>query len=173
MERIIFIIFVIISTITLSYCVIGKIFLKFLREKVKDFIINSKKIKEIFKKDDKVLETSYDPIEEAKRQTDIIEERERGLWWLTLIVSLIELAIFGILSFLIFKDESTISFFGKIKIFGAFLGGWLGIKVLSNHKAWSNEIVGKAYYHISLIGTLFNILIGSFAGWIIYNIINK
>lgn len=135
-ERIIFISFIIISTITLSYCVVGKIFLKFLREKVRDFIINSKKIEEIFKikKDDQVSEIYDNPIEKAKRQADPIEERERGLRWLTFIVSLIELAIFGLLSFLIFKDELTFSFFGKIKIFGAFLGGWLGIKVLSSHK---------------------------------------
>ena len=56
----------------------------------------------------------------------------------------------------------------KIKSFGFFLGGWLGIKILSSHRPWSDYIAGKAYYHISLIGTLFNIITGIFVGWLIY-----
>ena len=125
--------------------------LRFLRDRIKDFI------------------KSKADIAEAKEQADLIEAREKELWWLTAIVALLESAVFGSLAFLIFLEGPDL-FLEKIKIFGAFLGGWLGIKVLSSHKPWSNQIVGKAYYHISLIGTLINITVSFFTGFLIFSI---
>ncbi len=103
---------------------------------------------------------------ESLEQINLIEVREEKLSSITKTVAIIELLVFSGLTLLLFNEEP--STMGKVKIFGAFFGGWLTLKILSNHKPWSDEIAGKAHYHTSLIGTLLNVLTGFIVGWLIY-----
>ncbi|MBI3626749.1 hypothetical protein HY224_01765 [Candidatus Uhrbacteria bacterium] len=107
---------------------------------------------------------------ESLEQSSLIDKREEedGLIFITKWVAVIELVVFIGITLLIFNEEPALSALNKAKIFGAFLGGWLGIKVLSSHGAWSDKIVGKAHYHTSLIGTLFNVIVGFISGWLLY-----
>lgn len=107
---------------------------------------------------------------ESLIQAQLIEKRgsKKGLGFITEWVSRIEFLVFGFLTVVLFFEGHTLLSLGGVKIFGAFLGGWLGIKVLSNYGVWSDSIVGKAYYHTSLLGALMNIAAGTLAGYLLY-----
>lgn len=105
---------------------------------------------------------------ESLEQANLIGERTEELGFITKTVAIIELAVFGSLTLLMFNEEPVLSALGMARTFGAFLGGWLTLKILSHHIPWSDKIAGKAYYHTSLIGSLLNVITGFVAGWLIY-----
>lgn len=104
--------------------------------------------------------------EKSKRQAELVAKRDKNLSWITHIVGSIEMLAFVLLTVFLLND-ATSSNLDKIKYWGVFLVGWLGIKILSSHRPWSDYIAGKAYYHISLIGTLLNVITGVAVGWLI------
>src|SRR3989344_2378639 len=153
MEKIYFMITLIILLAVLSSLYGIGIVLWVLRYKVRSFI--EQKEKDLSSKQNS--EEEKKAVKEALKQADLIDERETKLGWITKCVAIIELIVFGGLTLLMLNRNLPI--LEIMKTSGAFLGGWLGIKVLSSHGAWSNPIVGKAYYHISLFGTLLNVII--------------
>ena len=104
----------------------------------------------------------------AIRQAYLIEKRFEKLSSIAIITAWIELLFFILLTILLFKTAPLNSNFEIIKVFGIFIGGWLGFKILGHYPPWSNAVAGKAYYYISLITTLFNIIIAFIIGWILY-----
>lgn len=108
-----------------------------------------------------------DPDEaKAKKAVQNLEKRSQSLGYITKITVATELLFFILAAILIFLTAP--SSFEIIKTFGVLTVGWLGIKTLSSHPIWSNIMAGKAYYHISLIGSLLNIITGFVVGWLIY-----
>lgn len=139
---------------------VGKI-LEWFRGKIKKFIEGTKKTEFV----------SCENYKKSLRSANLIKEREKNLGWITKIVTIIELIMFGGLTLLLILEKNfqkDFQILGTMKTFGAFLGGWLGIKVLSSHGAWSDPIAGKAYYHISLFGTLLNVGVAFLAALLSY-----
>lgn len=162
MEEIYFITILIISIAVFSSLYGIGMILWVLRYKVRQFI--EQKERDFDSKQN--FENDKEKIRESLKQANLIDERETKLGWITKCVAIIELIIFGGLTLLMLNENSSI--LETMKIFGAFLGGWLGIKVLSSHGAWSDPIVGKAYYHISLFGVLLNVTVAFSAVYLIY-----
>ncbi len=131
-------------------------FMENLHKKIKNFV-------QEISKDTQISEKSR---EESMEQLNLIEKRKDKLGFITIWVGRIELFVFIFLTILIFIECSSV--LAGSKVFGAFLGGWIAIKVLSNHGPWSDKVVGKAYYHQSLIGTLLNVAAGFISGLLIY-----
>ncbi len=138
-------------------------FLHNLREKVTKHIKSKIEIKEDEKK---VLPDLEKKINEALVQSILIRSRSSELRWFTKAVSLIELSVFANLTLLLFYQAANL--LDGVKILGAFLAAWLGIKTLISHHAWPDPFVGKAYYYISLFGTLLNVAAGFFLGLFLY-----
>lgn len=113
------------------------------------------------------IPASREELQKSREQAELIEKREEELGFITKTVVMIEILVFSGLTILIFT-EGSLTVLSKAKTFGAFLGVWLTIKVLSSHRPWSDVIIGKAYYHTSLIGTLLNVATGFIVGWLIY-----
>lgn len=101
-------------------------------------------------------------------QANLIEARNEKLGFIVQTVAIIELLVFGGLTLLLFNEKPSLSALSIAKTFGAFLGGWLTLKILGDYRPWSDDIAGKAWYHTSLIGTLFNVTTGFITGWITY-----
>lgn len=131
-------------------------FMKNWDKKIRDFV------KEI-SDDSEILEETK---KESLEQSNLIEKRRGKLDFVTTEVGSIELVVFMILTVLLFRECTSV--LEGAKTFGAFLGGWMVIKILTNHGPWSDKVVGKAYYHQSLIGTLLNVMAGFISGWLIY-----
>ena len=102
---------------------------------------------------------------ESVEQLYLVEKRKK-LEFITIWVSRIEMVVFIVLTISIL--HKPLPLLEGAKTFGAFLGGWLAIKILTSHGPWSDKVVGKAYYHQSLIGTLLNVLAGLISGYFIY-----
>lgn len=124
-------------------------------------------------KDDKIRDGIESEIlkyrKDALAQAILGESRFSSLSFLTKITSIIELIIFSALILvLLYSGESLLV---GVKVFGAFLGGWIGIKTLVNQVAWSDPYVGKGYYYISLFGTLINIATGVLTSLFLYYLI--
>ena len=103
----------------------------------------------------KILEEVKKVMEETFQKIFSMEKRASGLNWLTKTISIIEFSMFVILTSFLFLTGSYL--LSVVKIVGAFMGGWMTIKLLIQHDAWNDRFVGKAYYYISLLGTLLNI----------------
>lgn len=156
-------------------------FLRWLRNRVANHLATTdfKNGKEVFTKaSTKIPEGVNKKLEEIRFdaivQAILIGDRAKELNWITALISLLEATVFGAVTFLLFRDNFfrvNSELLDAFKVFGSFLGGWLAIKVLSTHQAWSDAFAGKAYYYISLLGTILNILLGSIAGYIFYRFI--
>ena len=128
-------------------------FMKTRRDAIKTFIDNN---------------ANKDDLEEKKsiRQAELIEKRGKELHFITSAVANLEIIIFILLTIFVFRFEAS-----PLKIFsiiGGTLGVWLTWKILTSHVPWSDIVVGKAYYHLSLLGTLANIASGIVIGFLIY-----
>lgn len=177
MIYIIFILLELVTIVAISKYGIGSL-LRWFRDRVANHLATTDFIngKEVFTKSSIKIPERVDKKLEKIRcdaivQAILIGDRAKELNWITALMSLLEAAIFGAVTFLLFRN----SFFrvnsellDAFKVFGSFLGGWLAIKVLSTHQAWSDAFAGKAYYYISLLGTILNISLGSIAGYIFY-----
>lgn len=169
-----FILLELVIIVAISKCGIGP-FLRWLRNRVANHLAttdfqNGKKVftKEIPKEVDEKLEKIRS---DAIVQAILIGDRAKELNWITMLISLLEATVFSAVTFLLFREnffKVNPELLDAFKVFGSFLGGWLAIKVLSTHQAWSDAFAGKAYYYISLLGTILNILLGSIAGYIFY-----
>lgn len=162
-----------IAIVVISMWLIGPL-LKMFRNRVNKHLENTdfKAGKEVFSKSS--IELVDDKLEEKRRyaiiQAILIGDRAKGLNWITTFIALVEAVVFSVITYLLFRNgfNTDVQLLAGLKVFGSFLGGWLAIKILSSHQAWSDAFAGKAYYYISLLGTILNIFIGSLAGYIFY-----
>ena len=165
----------IIALVAISRWVINP-FLGILRREVSKHLANTdfNAGKEQFTKTPAVNLDGVDDLLKVKRRDAIVQailigDRTKGLNWLTSLIAFLEAVVFGVITFLLFRENlNDAKLLDAFKTFGSFLGGWLAIKVLSSHQAWSDAFAGKAYYYISLLGTILNILLGSLAGYTFY-----
>lgn len=98
-----------------------------------------------------------------------IEEKRKKLGFITIIVSLIEMAFFMLLT-IFFLNHYGFKFFEIVPEFSKFLVGWIAIKVIGNYGQWSGPILGRATYYTFLIGTFLNIMLATFLAFMLFKL---
>jgi hypothetical protein len=89
-----------------------------------------------------------------------IIRKQTGL--ITKIIGLIKNVLFGALAFFVINPQDFDV--NKFLTLGAYVGGWLGLKVFGNYEHWSDPVIGRATFYVYFIGSLFNIALSIFLG---------
>lgn len=100
----------------------------------------------------------------------LIEDRGDVFGHITSAIGHLEFAFFGIVTFLLFRYEVVI--LNGVEYFFTFFGGWLAIKTVVSYDQWSHKIVGKTYFYLTFLGTLFNIFFATFFGSSLFYLTN-
>ena len=103
----------------------------------------------------KIPKPEADKIKERFGSELYTEYRTRKLGYFSQIIGYSEIIFFGGLIVILISNEMTLIKGGDyfFKVFG----GWLAVKTVSNYDQWSHIIAGKAYFYITIFGTLINI----------------
>lgn len=92
----------------------------------------------------------------------LIKKKKEKLNFITTIIGVIEIALFGGLAFILV--QKNYSFYEIFNTLTTFAGGWIALKVIGNYQQWSGAVFGRACFYIFFMGTIFNIVIAILIG---------
>jgi len=109
-------------------------------------------------------------LREERAVLEILSRRRSHLFDLSLVVSNIEFILITGSTVLILNSQNGLVNISSLTGIALVVLSWMGIKVLGYGGHWQQPIFGRSVFSVFLIGTLINVTLGFFAGWLLSGI---
>lgn len=140
-----------------------RVFIMFLNEKINS---TEKHIRGLLKEGEIIESSKYNFENFYKESTDLflISKRREIINYVTIIIGVIEILLFGGLTFILIQENySFFDIFSKLSNFAAV---WIALKIFGNYHQWAGSIFGRIHFYIFFIGSILNILFAILIGQI-------
>jgi len=111
-----------------------------------------------------IKEKGYKTADFYKESTGLflIKKKKEKLNFITTIIGVIEVVLFGGLTFILIQENYD--FYKIFVILTPLIVGWIALKIFGSYRQWSGAVFGRSCFYIFFIGSIFNIVIAVIIG---------
>lgn len=106
-------------------------------------------------------------LSEERAILEIISKRRSHKFDLSIVISNIEFILISGATFLVINHSGLVFEYDALSKIGIVVLSWFGIKVLGYHGHWQQPIFGRSIFSVFLLGSIINISLAFFAGWLL------
>lgn len=94
----------------------------------------------------------------------LLSEKKKSLKFITTIIGILEVLIFGFIAFLSTKNGDGIC--KSFSTLFTFSIAWIALKIFGNYQQWAGAVFGRTNFYIFLLGSVLNIFGAIFIGFL-------